>query len=397
MVSPYWKSVNKMIKWLVRSFIKNYDQVRDPMVREHYGSLSSYIGMICNLSLFGIKFTMGIISNSIAITSDAFNNLSDLTSNFVGLLGYKLAAKPADEDHPFGHGRIEYLVSMFIALAILYVGVQLMISSYQRVINPQPLTFSWIVVGALLISILVKLMMYKLNMEFAQRITSDALSATAKDSISDVFATSVTLVALCISPFTKLPFDGVMGMLVAVMILYSGYGIIKGTLDTVIGKKVEPSTIQEILDIIYQQECVIGVHDMMVHNYGPGRMFASVHCEIAASSDILVAHDQIDNIERMVFEKLMIKLVVHMDPIETDNHKLNEMKDFINEILKKIDSQLSYHDLRMVNGETHTNLIFDVVVPYSLKTPMKTLKQQIDDLIHQAHPNYFTVITFDNE
>jgi cation diffusion facilitator family transporter len=388
---------DSMFNWLIKRFILNYQQVKDPMVRERYGSLSSYIGMVCNLSLFGIKFIMGSLSNSIAITSDAFNNLSDLTSNFVGLLGYKLAAKPADEDHPFGHGRIEYLVSMFIALAIMYVGIQLLTTSWQRILHPQSMVFHWLVVIALLVSILVKLMMYLLNMEFGRRITSDALKATAKDSISDVLATSVTLLALVISPFTDLPVDGIMGVVVALMILYSGYGIIKQTLDTVIGRKVDQTTIDEIMNIIQQQKCVIGVHDLLVHNYGPGRMFASVHCEIAASSDILVAHDQIDNIERMVFEQLLIRLVVHMDPIETDNQKLNEMKAYIDGVISGIDSHLTYHDLRMVQGETHTNIIFDVVIPYNLKLAPKLIKQQIDDKIHQTHPNYFTVITFDNE
>ena len=382
---------------LVKLFIKNYEDVNDTKVREQYGTLSSIVGMACNIGLFIVKFIMGTISNSVAVTSDAFNNLSDCMSCIVTLASYKLAAQPADKDHPFGHGRIEYLSSLVVATLILLVGFEFLKTSFSKLLNPEPVVFKTIVIASLLASVVVKLWMGAFNRKLGNKINNSVMIATATDSTSDAVITLVTTISLVASLFTDLPVDGVMGIVVSILILKAGYGIIKDTVDTLIGKPADKEIVDEMLKLVYDYDVVLGVHDLIVHNYGPGKMIASLHAEVSCEEDILKAHDQIDLIEKELYERLHIMTVIHMDPIETNNEVLNELKSVCVGILKEIHSELSLHDFRMVSGDTHTNLIFDVLVPYSVNMKNKDIKDKLDDLLHKDYPNYYTVITFDND
>ncbi|MEG0170172.1 cation diffusion facilitator family transporter [Anaerorhabdus sp.] len=384
-----------MINFLIQRFVKNYENVTDETVRSNYGTLSSIVGIVCNVLLFALKFLLGVVSNSIAIMSDAFNNLSDSASCIVTLFGYKLAAKPADKDHPFGHGRIEYIVSFIIAVIILLVGFELFKSSFDKVIHPETVHFSWIVLVSLVLSILIKFWMSFFNRTLGNRINNSAMIATSKDSQNDVIATSATLVALVGSLFTDLPLDGVMGILVSIFVLISGFGIIKSTIDDLIGQPADKEIVDKIRSTIMNQKEILGIHDLIIHNYGPGKMIGSVHVEINANQNILVIHDIVDEIERKIESDLHIMMTIHMDPIEQDNQVVNEYKNIVTGILDRIDSSLSMHDFRIVSGPTHTNLIFDVLIPYESLIKEEELKKEIDAAISNLMSNVYTVITFD--
>lgn len=384
-----------MINFLVRKFVKNYENTTDEVVRSNYGTLSSIVGICCNVVLFALKFLLGVVSNSIAIMSDAFNNLSDSASCIVTLFGYKLAAKPADKDHPFGHGRIEYIVSFIIAVIILLVGVELFKSSFDKVMNPSPVHFSWIVLFSLILSILIKFWMSFFNKTLGTKINNSAMIATSKDSQNDVIATSATLVALVGSLFTDLPLDGAMGILVSIFVLFSGFGIIKSTIDDLIGQPADKEVVDSIKSLIMNHKEILGIHDLIIHNYGPGKMIGSVHVEINSKNDILAIHDIVDDIERKIENELHIMMTIHMDPIEQDNQVVNEYREIVLGILDKIDSNLSMHDFRVVSGPTHTNLIFDVLIPYESELKEDELKKEIDDSISNLMSNVYTVITFD--
>lgn len=384
-----------MTKLLIKMFISNADEVTNPKVRERYGALSSVVGIVCNVLLFIVKFLMGTISGSIAVTSDAFNNLSDCLSCGVTYVSYKLAAKPADSDHPFGHGRIEYLASLFIAVLILMVGVEFLQTSFDKIINPTPINYSHVVVASLVVSVLVKLWLHLFNKELGTITKSSSMLATSQDSLSDALITTVTTVSLVLSLFVDFPIDGFMGLIVSFLILKAGYGIVKDTVDTLLGQPADEETISEILDIVYSYDVTLGVHDVIVHNYGPGHMIASLHVEFDSKYEILAAHDQIDCMEKELYEKLGILTSIHMDPIETDNELLKEKREFVERIINKVNPRLSMHDFRMVVGETHTNLIFDVVLPHELADKSKDVKKQIDAEIQAVYPDHFTVITFD--
>lgn len=384
-----------MSEWLIKVFVKDYQNVKDSKVRENYGTLSSIVGLICNIALFVLKFIMGTLSNSIAVISDAFNNLSDCLSCVVTLVSYKLAAQPADKDHPFGHGRIEYLSSLVIASLILLVGVEFLRTSFDKLFNPEPVIFKPIIVISLVLSVLVKLWMSAFNRHLGNKVNSSVMLATSTDSFSDAITTAVTILSIVASLFTDLPVDAVIGILVSIMILKAGYEIIKDTVDTLIGKPADRDTVDEMMKIVQKYEVVLGVHDLIVHNYGPGKMIASLHAEVDCHEDILKAHDQIDLIEKELYEELHIMTVIHMDPIETDNDALNELKVYCQRILQEIHMDLSLHDFRMVCGESHTNLIFDILVPFSVKMSHDEIKKAVDDRLHQDYPNYYTVITFD--
>lgn len=385
-----------MSEWLIKVFVRDYQNVKDSKVRESYGTLSSVVGLICNIALFVLKFIMGTLSNSIAVISDAFNNLSDCLSCVVTLVSYKLAAQPADKDHPFGHGRIEYLSSLVIASLILLVGVEFLRTSFNKLFNPEPIIFKPIIVISLVISVFVKFWMSAFNRHLGKKVNSSVMLATAADSLSDGITTAVTIISIVASLFTDLPVDAVIGILVSIMILRAGYEIIKDTVDTLIGKPADAETVSEMMQIVQKYDVVLGVHDLIVHNYGPGVMIASLHAEVSCHEDILKAHDQIDLIEKELYERLHIMTVIHMDPIETDNEMLNELKFMCQKLLQDIHMDLSLHDFRMVCGESHTNLIFDVLVPFSVKMSYDEIKKALDNKLHQEYPNYYTVITFDS-
>lgn len=384
-----------MINLLIKTFIKNPDDIENPRVRQKYGTLSSLVGIICNLILFSIKYIMGALSHSISIVSDAFNNLSDCAGCLVTLLGYKMASKPADKDHPFGHGRIEYLTSLTIAVLIIFVGIELLKNSIEKIINPEEIKFSLFVLFSLIFSIAVKLWMAFFNTKLGRKINSSVMIATAKDSKSDVIATSATLIALICSLFTKLPIDGIMGFVVSVFILKSGYDIVKDTVDELLGKPADPEVVNQIKKYVLKNDKIIGIHDLIIHSYGPGNMIGSCHVEVKSNEVFTEVHDIVDSIEREIYNDMNILMTIHMDPIEVDDQLTNNTKKLVNKIINSIDPALHIHDFRIVSGESHTNLIFDLVVPFECKYSHQQLKQRIDDLLSKENINYYTVIVFD--
>lgn len=384
-----------MVNFLIKTFIKNSENTENPKIRQKYGTLSSIVGIICNVLLFLIKYAMGTLSHSISIVSDAFNNLSDCAGCLVTLLGYKMASKPADKNHPFGHGRMEYLTSLIIAALIIFVGIELLKNSVEKIINPVEIRFSFAVLFSLVFSIAVKLWMAVFNAELGKKINSSVLTATAKDSKSDVIATSATLIALICSLFTALPVDGVMGLLVSVFILKSGYDIVKDTIDELLGKPADPEIINHIKEYVLKNDKIIGIHDLIIHSYGPGNMIGSCHVEVKSNESFTEVHDIVDSIEREIHNNLNILMTIHMDPIEVNDMLTNKCKKLVNNIIHSIDSSLDLHDFRIVSGESHTNLIFDLVVPFECKYSNEELKQKIDMQLSKENINYYTVIVFD--
>lgn len=384
-----------MVNFLIKTFIKNSENTENPKIRQKYGTLSSIVGIICNVLLFLIKYAMGTLSHSISIVSDAFNNLSDCAGCLVTLLGYKMASKPADKNHPFGHGRMEYLTSLIIAALIIFVGIELLKNSVEKIINPVEIRFSFAVLFSLVFSIAVKLWMAVFNAELGKKINSSVLTATAKDSKSDVIATSATLIALICSLFTALPVDGVMGLLVSVFILKSGYDIVKDTVDELLGKPADPEIINHIKEYVLKNDKIIGIHDLIIHSYGPGNIIGSCHVEVKSNESFTEVHDIVDSIEREIHNNLNILMTIHMDPIEVNDMLTNKCKKLVNNIIHSIDSSLDLHDFRIVSGESHTNLIFDLVVPFECKYSNEELKQKIDMQLSKENINYYTVIVFD--
>lgn len=386
-----------MTKFLIQKFIKNPDDINNLKVRRNYGTLSSVVGIICNVFLFILKYIMGTLSGSISVVSDAFNNLSDSAGCMVTLLGYKLASKPADKDHPFGHGRMEYLTALTIAVLILIVAFELFRNSVNKIIHPEKLTFSLIVLISLLVSILIKLWMSFFNAFLGKKINSSVMLAAAKDSRTDVIATSATCIAVISSLYTNLPVDGIMGLVVSLFIFKSGIDIVKDTVDNLLGKPVDSDIVYAIKEMIGESDKIIGIHDLVVHNYGPGNMIGSLHAEVKSNEDFVFVHDMIDELERRIHRELNILMTIHMDPIETDNEQVNLSLDMIRNIILDIDHCLQIHDFRLVAGDTHTNLIFDIVVPYDCKYNNDDIKELIDKQLDKMEDNYYTVITFDRE
>lgn len=384
-----------MTKLLVSKFVKNYEDVKNQKVREAYGVLSSWVGIACNILLFVAKFVIGTLANSIAIISDGFNNLSDCASCIVTMFGYKMAAKPADKDHPFGHGRMEHLTSLVIAIVIVVVGVELFTGSMDKVLHPETVKFSVVALVVLLLSILIKLWMGMFNKKLGNTIDSSVMLATSKDSFNDVLATAATLVALVASVFTDAPLDGIMGLVVSVMILLSGFGIVKETVDELLGQPASPEVVDSLKELVDECHYSLGMHDLIIHSYGPGNLIGSVHIEVDGKENIMDIHDAIDELERNIYEELGIRMTIHMDPVETDNENLKECKDMIAVILQEVDKELHFHDFRMVFGPSHTNLIFDVVVPHGCKLSDREIKEAIDEKLLLREKRYYTVITFE--
>lgn len=384
-----------MIQFLIERFVPNWQNTQNSTVREKYGILAASVGILSNIFLFIIKILTGLIFNSIAITADAVNNLSDAGSSVITLLAFKIAGKPADPEHPYGHARMEYISGMAVSFIIILLGLQLIGSSFEKILHPETVTVSYLTYAVLIISILTKLWQGIFNRTVGKRIDSDALQATAADSLNDVFATSAVLISAIVYHFTSIPIDGWMGMAVAIFITISGIKLVIETGDPLLGQAPDPQLIREIGQRITSYDGVIGMHDLQVHSYGPGRTFASVHAEVPANVDILVSHDIIDNIEREVGAEMGINLVIHMDPVVTDNEKINRLKAEIDQIVKGIDTDLSMHDFRAVFGPTHTNLVFDVVVPPAFELTDSQIIQNISEKAKKLG-NYFCVITIDH-
>lgn len=385
-----------MTDLLLRLFVKQHEQVEDPEVRGRYGVMAGMVGIVCNLLLCGAKLAIGVLSKSVSITADAVNNLADASSSIVTLVGFRLSRKVADAKHPYGYARAEYLSGLGVAALILIIGVQLLRSSIEKILNPEQIIFSWALIAVLLLSILVKLWMALFNRAIGKRISSTALIATAADSRNDVIATAAVLLAAVIARLSGLMLDGYIGVLVALFILYSGVEIGKETIKPLLGVAAD----QEMMDLVRRETMrfdprILGIHDLMVHDYGPGRCFASLHAEIDYREDVLEAHELIDDIERMFQLKHHIHLVIHYDPIVTDDEELNTLRLQVLQSLEGIHPELTAHDFRMVRGASHSNLIFDVVMPYAFAGKEQEIQQTVEAAIQTQGMSYRTVITFD--
>ncbi len=384
-----------MINFIIKRFIKDYENVNDPKVRESYGTVSSIVGIIVNTLLSTSKIVTGILFNSISVLADGVNNLSDGASSVITLIGFIISGKPADKDHPFGHARVEYLTGLILGNAILLVGVELIKSSFNKIINPGKTIFSIEMIVVLIVSILAKLLLSVFYNKFGNKISSATIKAAATDSRNDVVATTVVLLSIFISKFTGYEVDGYAGVLVALFILYSGFDILRDILNPILGEMPDGEFVELIENKIMSYEGILNTHDLVVHNYGPSRYFATVHAEVDSKEDILKSHDLIDNIERDFARELNINLVIHLDPIITDDEETNELRSMTERKVKSIDERLSIHDFRVVKGETHTNLIFDVVVPVDYDIKSAKLVSLIEKEIQKENETYFAVVTVD--
>ncbi len=381
-----------MISILSKIFIRGKE---GSAKRKAYGTLCSIVGILLNVFLFAGKYFAGIISGSVAITADAFNNLSDAGSSFITLVGFLFAGKKPDPDHPFGHGRFEYISGFVVSIAILLMGFELLRSSVDKIIHPKPVDTSTLTMVILLVSIAVKLYMAFYNRSVGRKIGSAAMEATAIDSLSDSVATTVVLLAMLVMRFAGINIDGVCGVLVAVFILYAGIRAAKETLDPLMGLAPDKEFVEQVEQIVMSHDLVKGIHDLVVHDYGPGRRMISLHAEVPGDHDIFEIHDLIDRIERELDEKLVCEAVIHMDPIETDNEEVARMRDLVAGQVKLIDDRMTIHDFRMVTGNTHTNLIFDAVAPYDLKMSTEQVKNKIEELVQDLEGNYYAVVHID--
>lgn len=385
----------KMTERLVKRFIKDYKNTEQPAVRIRYALFAGVIGIISNAFLFVIKLAVGIIFQSIAVTADAVNNLTDAGSSVITLVGFKISSKPADEEHPYGHARVEYVTGFVISVVIILLGVELIKTSSQKILNPNPINFSYLTVIVLIISILVKLWQGTFNKDLGRRINSATLAATGQDSMNDVISTTSVLAATIFTRLTNIQIDGYMGVAVALFIIYSGIQLVFETLNPLLGLAPDSELVAEVEKEILSYEGVLGIHDLMVHSYGPGKLFASVHVEVAAEGDLLQSHDLIDNIERDISNKFNLNLVIHMDPLATNDEGVNELRRQVTEIISVINPKLSMHDFRVVYGPTHSNLIFDVVAPIKCKVSDKELRELIDKEIKKIDLTFNSVITID--
>lgn len=387
-----------MTNLLVNIFIGKDADIKKASVRKKYGFLSGIAGCLCNLLLFAAKLIIGMISGSISITADAINNLSDMGSCMVSLFGFKFSSRPADKEHPFGHGRYEYISALIVAIIILAVGLELIKSSFDKILHPSQPEISLPLVIVLLISIGVKLWMFFFNRKLGKIISSNVLTATASDSINDVISTGAVLIASLVGNWLNLPLDGYMGAAVAVFIMISGIGIIKQSLGPIMGEAPDREMVNNLSEKVLSYEGIYGIHDLVIHNYGPSKWMASLHAEVPADVDILVSHDLIDRIEKDVRREMGIELVIHMDPIVTNDERVNDMRIKTAAIVHDINSELSIHDFRMVDGPSHTNLIFDVLCPYSVEMSDEQLCKSIQDAVRkEIGRHHYTVITIDRD
>ena len=380
---------------LVRLFIKDCDNVTDPAVRERYGILSGAVGIVLNLLLSAGKLFAGLMTGSISITADAFNNLSDAGSSVVTLVGFKLAGQKADDGHPFGHGRMEYLAGLLVSLMILLVGVELGRSSIGKILRPEAVDFSLVSTGILAASILVKLWMGQFNRGLGRKIGSAAMAATAADSLSDAVATAAVLAGTLVNRFAHVNIDGWVGLAVAVFILRSGWGAAKDTINPLLGESPDPELVKQLRDLVLSHPQVVGMHDLIIHDYGPGRRLCSFHAEVPQDADILDAHDAIDHIEREIKEKFGIETTVHMDPIATADEKINQLRRQVADLARVVEPEMTIHDFRVVRGPTHTNVIFDAVVPHKCRLTDEEVLQRLRQAVSALDPAYQAVIQID--
>lgn len=383
------------MNFLVRRFIKNYQDTKDANVRTSVGKLSGIVGIFSNLFLFVIKFVIGTIVHSVSIQADGVNNLTDAGSNIISILSFHLANKPADKDHPFGHERTETIASLFVGILIFVLGFETAKESISKVIHPGSIDFRIASVIILLISIIVKFWMYAYNKKLSKTYDSSLLEATALDSISDVCGTTAVLVSTLLSPVLHFNLDGYMGIVVSGIILYGAYGLLRDMINSLIGEAPDPELVHNIVDMIMAHPAILGVHDMMLHNYGPNKIFASAHVEVDSSKDIFETHDHIDNIEREVKKNMNIDLVLHMDPVKVNDPETELYRAKVVEAIHQIDPKWRFHDFRIVSGPTHVNLVFDLVIPFEEKYAQEEIEEMLLKHI-ESDKKIYLVLTIDH-
>lgn len=386
--------------YLIKTFVKDNEKVDNIKVRNSYGNLAGAVGILVNVLLFSIKLSVGLLAGSVAVMADAFNNLSDAASSIITIIGFKMANKPADAEHPFGHGRIEYISALIVSFLVMLVGLQFIKSSFERITNPSIVKFEVIPFLLLLVSIFFKLWLSKFNKTVGHKINSSALKAAATDALGDVFTSSTVVISFLLAKFTQFPLDGYIGVFVACAIIYSGYGLIKETLNPLLGEAPDPVLVNNISDMVMSYENINGIHDLVVHNYGPGRIMASIHAEIPSDIDVMTIHHIIDTAEREISKKLNIYLVIHMDPICVDTDEIIDARKIVEDVLKTYPAVKSLHDFRVVGENDIKNLIFDIVVnPIDLNDcfTKEKLSQFIERDIKKLHPQFNCIITVDLE
>ena len=384
-----------MGNFLFKKFIKNYEDVKNPEVRDSYGKLAGIVGIISNLLLCAMKMLVGFISGSIAIVADAVNNLADASSSIITLIGFKLASLPEDEEHPYGHARIEYIAGMVVSLIIIVVGVELGKSSFDKILHPEPLEFSIYIIIVLLLAICIKIWQALFNVSAGKRINSVPLMATGADSRNDVIATAAVLISIIAGHIFNVHIDGYIGVLVALFIIWSGISLVRETISPLLGEAPDPELVKEIENITLSYDGVIGIHDLVVHNYGPGKIFASIHIEVDSSVDVMISHDLVDNIERRLQHDLNIFVTAHMDPVNLSDPNRVPVSHILDDAISGLDGVLNYHDLRIVPGQTHTNIIFDVVLSPDCKISHDKITDIICSKIKEYNPAFFCVINYD--
>ena len=386
-----------MTEFLVKRFVKDYQQTEAVQVRTAYGTLSSMVGIFCNVLLFGAKLLIGLLINSISVMADAFNNLSDAASSIIGFIGVKMAEKPADDDHPFGHGRIEYIAAFIVAFIVIQVGFSLFKTSLNKILNPESMSFKWISIVILSLSVAVKLWLSLFNRTLGKRINSKVMLATAADAMGDVVTTSATMLSIAVFGIFGVNIDGIVGIAVSVVVMIAGVNIAKDTLAPLIGEAIDPQLYEQITNFVESFEGILGTHDLIVHNYGPSKSMASIHAEVPNDVNVERSHEVIDQIEHEAARRFGLLLVIHMDPVETHDGRIREFRDMLGEVLTELDSRLSFHDFRMVDGVEHINLIFDLVGPREYKAAVQdNLKARISAAVRKRDPRCACVITVEN-
>jgi cation diffusion facilitator family transporter len=384
-----------MISLLSRFLIREYQNYSSPAVRIRYGMLCGAVGIFFNILLFIGKILTGTLTGSIGITADAFNNLSDAGSSAIALVGFRLSDAKADKEHPFGHGRFEYIAGLIVSMAILLMGFELAKTSVEKIISPEPVTFSFLALGVLIASILIKLYMFFYNRAIGKKIDSATMRATAMDSFSDVAATSVVLLSMLVTKWTGWRIDGWAGLAVALFIVYTGIRAAKETISPLLGQPPEREFVKRIERIVLEQAGIIGVHDLVVHDYGPGRVMVSLHAEVPADGNLIHLHDTVDNLERILRNECGCEAVIHMDPVEMDDTETNRLRAETEAVLSAIDVRLNLHDFRVVPGPTHTNLVFDVVVPFEFSMPDEAVRKAVSERVHALEGTCYAVIQID--
>ena len=387
-----------MTEFLSRLFVRDYRNTSDVRVRRSYGTMVSVVGIVLNVLLFGAKFAVGMITGSVSVRADAINNLSDAGSQIISLISFRISAKPADREHPYGHARIEYVASMIVSFLVLLIGVELLKESFDKILRPQPPERSWVTVGVLILSILVKLWIAYFNRRIGKKIDSSVMRATASDSVSDVLSTGAVLVSTLVMlffPSLRFNLDAYMGLLVAVFILVAGFKILMEAKDSILGGAPSEEIVRQISDIVKEYPAALGIHDLEVHNYGPGHILAALHVEVDGKVDVFESHDMIDTIEQRLRRQCGIAATIHMDPIVTDDSVINALRTRVEQALREIDPHMTLHDFRLVSGLTHSNLIFDVAIPYENKMSTDEVRRAVADAVSSIDPSYFTVVNVD--